>query len=281
MELRLTRWEEFKAKYKQRLTQVLAQHLYAKAFEEWKARNPLRSGTTREILHELNQGEEADLLYFERDQYREQTLVAFAECLPGAGAVLDAFKAFTGLDAAGNKVSGSERFLAGLATGLSLLGLGAVDGPADNVVAMQIKKLDEVTDGVNDASRGLRRAAGAAGDVLDGAAGAKPGDGGCFKPGTVVHRMASDPQAVLALLAEELSTEEHDESLIWWILTGIAAVTVALAVANERRRHTGNKHNVSHALATAKIDELFSSNGLWEPQSWKEAEPESELAVAL
>lgn len=132
--------------------------------------------------------------------------------------------------------------------------------------------------GINDASRGLRRAAGAAGDVLDGAAGT---GGQCFKPGTLVHRMASDPQAVLALLAEELSTEEHDESLIWWILTGIAAVTVALAVANERRRHTGNKHNVSHALATAKIDELFSSNGLWEPQSWKEAEPESELAAAL
>ncbi len=208
-------------------------------------------------------------------------MVAFAECLPGAGEVLDAFKAFSGLDAAGNKVSGSERFLAGLATGLSVLGLGAAAGPGDNIVAKRISQLDEVTDGINDASRGLRRAAGAAGDVLDGAAGAKPGDGGCFKPGTLVHRMASDPQAVLALLAEELVTEEPDESLIWWILTGIAAATVALAVANERRRHTANKPTDSHVLATSKIDELFSSNGLWEPQSWKEAEPESELAVAL
>lgn len=93
--------------------------------------------------------------------------------------------------------------------------------------------------------------------------------------------MASDPRAVLALLAAELATEEPDESLIWWILTGIAAATVALAVANERRRHAANKPTDSHVLATAKIDELFSSNGLWEPQSWKEAEPESKLAVAF
>ena len=35
--------------------------------------------------------------------------------------------------------------------------------------------------------------------------------------------------------------------------------TVALAVANERRRHTANKPTDSHGLATAKIDELFSS----------------------
>ena len=118
-------------------------------------------------------------------------------------------------------------------------------------------------------ARGMRRAGDRAADRLDdlndlGRNGRKIGKvDGCFRQGTVVHKIADEALAIAAML---VAAEDQDEasSATWWILTALSVGIVLTALQLERRRQQ-QRIAGPEELPSSALDELFTSDTPWEP----------------
>lgn len=290
---RLTKWDKFKKEYKAALEQLLAQYLDAKAFAAWQAAKNSDNITGSRDFYDFDNDSlqnEIDRLAYENEIYGQQVLTAFAEVLPGTGTIIDGFKAITGTDIYGNGIGNGDRAVSILSAVLSLTVLGAVDEIGEGFVdgaragrharaGRNMENIANLADDVSDVGRTVRRAGDQASGSLDDFArtGRRIGDGGgCFRPGTVVHKITGDELAIAALLN---AVEDQDEasSVPWWIFAALSVGVVLTALHLERKRQQQRMAGPVE-LASSALDELFTSDTPWEPPLWKQKGRELSLS---